>query len=376
MSMIFLLIITIIYFISGTLFLIGLIRRRNFNSSEKPFTSVVIAVRNEEKYIKNCLFDLSKQSYPNDCFEIILVDDHSEDNTGKIIKEFQKKVTNIKLLEIRERAEKFSPKKYALYEGIKKSRGEIILTTDADCRLQPKWIESMVKNFTPECGMVAGFSQISEKNKINSISIGVQALDFFSMMSAAAGAISSGFPLAASGQNLAYRKDAFYKVGGFSKIKHRISGDDILLLQMIKKYTDFRINFSFNKESFVTTYPIKSLKEFFSQRARWASNAFYQRKTDILFFIYLINLYLINLGLIIFLPLSAVFKELGLIPVCCLLLKWLTDFSVILKGAKTFDRIDLLKYFIYWELFQPAYFVFVGITGTIGKFTWKGRKYK
>ena len=88
MSVIFLLIITIIYFISGTLFLIGLIRRRNFNSREKPFTSVVIAVRNEEKYIKNCLFDLSKQSYPNEQFEIILVDDHSEDNTGKIIKEF------------------------------------------------------------------------------------------------------------------------------------------------------------------------------------------------------------------------------------------------------------------------------------------------
>ncbi|NVM02539.1 MAG: hypothetical protein HWN67_09405, partial [Candidatus Helarchaeota archaeon] len=158
------------------------------------------------------------------------------------------------------------------------------------------------------------------------------------------------------------------------KIKHMISGDDILLLQLIKKYD--KINFSFNKESFVTTYPAKSLKEFFSQRARWASNAFYQRKTDVLFFIYLIDLYLTILGLIIFLPLSLFLKELGYIPLCCLLLKWLTDFSVILKGAKTFDRMDLLKYFIYWEIFQPFYFFIVGIIGTTGKFTWKGRKYK
>ncbi|NVM04905.1 MAG: glycosyltransferase, partial [Candidatus Helarchaeota archaeon] len=295
MPVIFLLIVTIIYFVSGILFLIGLFIKRNFSSNEKPFISVVIAIRNEEKHIKNCLSDLSKQSYPNDRFEIILVDDYSEDNTCKIIKEFQKNVNNIILLEIREREEKFSPKKYALNEGIKKSRGEIILTTDADCRLQPNWIESMVKTFTPDCGMVAGFSQISEKNKIDSVFTGIQAVDFLSMMSAAGGAISLGFPLAASGQNLAFRKETFYKVGGFSKIKHMISGDDILLLQLIKKYD--KINFSSNKESFVTTYPAKSLKEFFSQRARWASNAFYQRKTDMLFFIYLINLYLTILGL-------------------------------------------------------------------------------
>ncbi|MFC1562461.1 glycosyltransferase [candidate division KSB1 bacterium] len=374
--MIFLLIITIIYSITGILFLTGLYRKKTLKNDKKQFVSLIIAVRNEEKYISDCLSDISKQTYPDNMFEVILVDDNSNDNTREIIKEFQKNMHNAKLLEIKENVKNFSPKKYALNEGIKNSIGEIILTTDADCRLKPKWIESMVTNFPEDSGMVAGFSQVCEKNKTNSIFTGIQALDFLSMMTASAGSISLGLPLAASGQNLAYRKEAFNKIGGFSKFKNRISGDDILLLQMIKKYTNFKINFSFNPESFVTTHPSKSLKDFFNQRIRWASNAFYQRKINIPFFIYLIDLYSVNIGLLIYLTLSILFKDFSFILLFCLLLKWLTDFFVLLKGAKIFDRIDLIKFFIFWEIFQPIYFTFAGIIGTFGKFTWKGRTYK
>ncbi len=371
-----LLIITIIYSITGIFFLIGLIKKKIFISRDKPFVSVIIAVRNEEKNIGGCLSDLSGQVYQDDKFEIIIVDDNSEDKTKEIIREFQKNFNKIKLLEIRENIENFSSKKYALNEGIKNSVGEIILTTDADCRLKPGWIDSMIANFTGDTGMVAGYSQVCEKDKTDSIFTGVQALDFLSMMSAAAGSISLGFPLAASGQNLAYRKEAFYEVGGFSKIKNRISGDDLLLLQLIKKHTKFKVKFSYNDESFVTTHPVKSLKEFFSQRTRWASNASYQIKTDLSFFVYLVVLYLINVGLLIFLPLSLIIREFSYIPVCCLFLKWITDSLVLLKGAKIFNRIDLLKYFILWEMFQPIYFAVVGIIGSFGRFTWKGREYK
>jgi len=374
--MIFLIIITIVYFISGLFFLFGLFRKKTFNSDETPFVSVVIAVRDEEEYIGDCLSDISRQNYPKNKFEIIIVDDNSNDTSVKIIRDFQEKMENVKLIEIKENIENFAPKKYALNEGIKKSSGEIILTTDGDCRLKYTWIESMVKNFTGDSGMVAGFSQIGERGKVDSVFIGVQAVDFFSMMTAAAGSISAGLPLAASGQNLSYRREAFYKVGGFSKIKNRISGDDILLLQLIKKYTDFSVNFSFNPDSFVCTHPSESIREFINQRIRWASNAFYQRKTDIPFLVYLINLYLLNVCLLIFLPLSLIFKGFGYIPVYCLVIKWITDLVLLLKGAKIFGRTDLLRFFILWEIFQPIYFAFVGIIGIFGRFTWKGRKYR
>ncbi len=376
MLTIILILLTIIYFITGMLFFIGLSRKKHYESNEIPFVSVVIAVRNEEEHIKNIMSDLLHQNYPKNRFEVIFVDDNSEDNTKKIIKDVCENESNIKLIELKYKNENLSTKKLALSEGIKNSYGEIILTTDADCRLKSLWIESMVKNFTPECGMVVGFSQINEEDKEDSLFIGLQALDFLSMMCAAAGATSLGYPLASSGQNLAYRKEAFQKVDGFSKIKHRISGDDTLLLQIIKKHTDFKINFSFYKDSFVSTHPLKSLKEFLNQRTRWASNALYQRKMDILFFIYLIVLYLTNVGLIIFSLISVFYRTFGSIPIYCLLSKWIIDFIVLLKGTKIFNRPDLLKYFFIWEIFQPFYFAFVGIKGSIGKFTWKGRKYK
>ena len=376
MLVIILIILTTIYFITGMLFFVGLSRKKHFESNEIPFVSVIIAVRNEEEHIKNLISDLLHQNYQKNKFEVIFVDDNSEDNTKIIIQEVCEKESNIKLMELKYINENLSTKKLAVSEGIKKSNGEIILTTDADCRLKSRWIESIIKNFTPECGMVVGFSQINEEDKKDSLFTELQALDFLSMMCAAAGATSLGYPLAASGQNLAYRKEAFQKVGGFSKIKHRISGDDILLLQIIKKHTDFKINFSFYKDSFVSTHPSKSLQEFLNQRTRWASNALYQRKTDILFFIYLIILYLTNVGLIIFSLISIFYKIFGFIPIYCLLSKWTIDFTVLLKGTKIFDRPDLLKYFFIWEIFQPFYFAFAGIKGTFGKFTWKGRRYK
>ena len=365
----------VIYIFAGLLFFIGLTVRKEVCSNEKPFVSVVIAVRNEEENIVRCLSGLSEQTYPGDNFEIVIVDDHSEDNTTGKVKEFQERLDNLRLIEIHETVKDYSPKKLALNEGIEKSKGEIIVTTDADCIVKPGWIEYMVKNFSPECGMTAGFSQISPDSKEGSFFAGIQSLDFLSMMASAAGSISVGVPLAVSGQNLAYRKKAFNDAGGFSRIKKRVSGDDVLLLQMFKKYTDYRVNFSFYKESFVTTIPCSSVKEFINQRIRWASNASYQIKTDMPFFIYLVSIYLTNLSLFITIPLSLFIRELGYLPVCCLLLKWFIDLLVLTKGAIIFKRFDLVKYFIPWEIFQMFYFITAGALGVTGKFTWKGRKY-
>ncbi|MCK4965558.1 glycosyltransferase, partial [bacterium] len=357
------------------LFTICLLRRKKSATDNKPLVSVVIAARNEEQNIKNCLLDLAVQTYPEDLFEIIVVNDNSEDNTSNIIKEFQQKINNLHLIEINRQIENFSPKKYALSEGIKISRGEIILTTDADCSLKPSWIEYMVKNFTPACGMVIGFSYTSEINTVGSICRGIQALDFLSLMTAAAGTSELSVPLAASGQNLAYRKTAFTDVGGFEKIKDRISGDDTLLLQTIKKYTPYKIRFSFYKESFVSSPPLHSLKAFFNQRIRWASNAAFLRKTDIPFLLYLTNTFILNLLLLILVPLSVFPGYQGLIPLYCLICKCIIDFIVLFSGAKIFERMNDLKYFPLWELFQPPYITLTGIFGTAGKFTWKGRKY-
>lgn len=372
---IILIITTALYMLTGIAILAGLLKRKKYNSGQKPFVSVVIAARNEENTIGNCLSDLAEQTYPNDLFEVIVVNDHSEDSTSERIREFQLKINNLHFIEIEGKIENYAPKKYALNEGIKKSRGDIILSTDADCRLKPGWIEYTVKSFTEDCGMVIGFSHVSEETSGGRIQRGIQAVDFLSLMTTAAGTVSLSFPLAASGQNLAYRKTAFLQAGGFERIKNRISGDDTLLLQMIKKNTPYKIHFSFYDETFVSSPPQPSIGAFINQRIRWASNAGFLRKTDIPFLISLIIVYILNLLLLTLLPLSIIIPSFGIAPLYCFVGKLITDLAIIYTGAKIFGRIHDLKYFLLWELFQPLHISITGILGITGKFTWKGRKY-
>ena len=113
----------------------------------------------------------------------------------------------------------------------------------------------MVRHFLPDTGMVAGFSYIKTGNSGKRLLNGVQILDFISLISAAAGGMRMGRALSASGQNLSYRRKAFEEAGGFSRISHRISGDDVLLLQLIRKTGHWKIRFADPLETAVTTRP-------------------------------------------------------------------------------------------------------------------------
>jgi len=368
-------ILTTLYVATIILFLIGLSKKIPGTNRDHLTVTVIVAARNEEYTIGNILQDLTRQTYPVSLYRVIVVNDGSTDNTQQVIDSFTRRFDYITSSNIQDIPPGFSPKKYALQCAINSSKSEIILTTDADCRVHPTWIENMVTYFTPKTGFVIGFSQFGAKNEPQNCIERLQAFDFLQMMGVAAGTCNIGVPMAASGQNLGYRRDAFMQIGGFTRIAHRVSGDDVLLLQLVKKYTDYKIVFATDPRSRAFSAPQPDLVSFINQRIRWASNGSYQLFLNIPFFAYLLLYYVFSFFILFGLSCSFFTHHHQALFLSALLIKLLADFTITLKSAVTFQRTDLLKYFPVWFVVQLPYIVYVGFLGTFGSFKWKERRH-
>ena len=369
-------ILTIIYVLVSLLFILGMFIKRSGSNKIKYTVSVIVAARNEEKNVSQLLVDLSHQTYPKDYYEVIIVNDGSNDKTEQIVTEFAQNHKNFYLVTITDIPAGYSPKKFALQTAVRHSKGELILTTDADCRVKSTWIESMISFFTPSVGMVLGFSQLGRKRDKHSFFQRLQAFDFLQLMAAAAGSCSLGFPLAATGQNLAYRKSAFQQVGGYEQVAHRISGDDVLLLQLIRRSTKWRIVFAHSSHTFNSSQPQKTLKGLINQRTRWASNASYQVLFNKPFFMYLVLVFLLNFSFFIGVPIGLLTHIRSSSVFGCLLIKIAAEFVVAICAGYHFNRPDLLKYLPVWSLLHIPYVVISGLLGVFGKFNWKERDHQ
>ncbi|MDE3000470.1 MAG: glycosyltransferase [Gemmatimonadota bacterium] len=368
----FLLISTAVYLGAALAFLVGLRRRpRPVPANAFPFVSVVIAARNEAGFIGECLQGLVSQSYPADRCEVLVVDDGSTDGTMQIATGFARAYPNVRCIESTDAFQHMAAKKRPLSEGIRAARGRVILTTDADCSVPATWISGMVSQLENGADVVIGFSQVRNAGEPLTPAERLQAFDFLALMSASAGAANLGAPLAASGQNFAYRKALFEKVGGFEKIARCPSGDDVLLLQLFRR-AGARIAFSDHPHTFVSTRRAESMAGLWTQRRRWASNARRMASLNPVFFVYLANVFLINLLIPSGIVIGAVEAAVGL-PLSCLAVKTLADLGVVWRGARRFGRTDLLPVLPVWELVQIPYTVLVGLFGTFGSFVWKGR---
>lgn len=370
------LILVFTYSLTILVFIAGMRKRRSGSMPPLEKVTVIIAARNEEASIGNILNDLCRQSYPRDRYEIIVINDHSTDGTAKVVRRFVDRTSNIQLLHVREIPPNFSPKKYAMQTAVEKASGTLILATDADCRVGPDWIRSMASCFEPDVGFIIGFSQFGRAGQSQSLLKNLQAVDFVTLMGAAAGSANLGFPLAASGQNLGYRKTAFQKVGGYDKVSHRVSGDDVLLLQLIRKYTDYRIVYASDPESFAVSEPQPTLKALINQRKRWASNGSFQIHLNFPFFLYLLQVLLYNTALMIGFFLSLILGQYILFFIGCLAARALMELIMTVRSAFYFKRTDLIKFYPIWFLVQIPYVVGVGIAGTFGSFRWKERRYR
>jgi cellulose synthase/poly-beta-1,6-N-acetylglucosamine synthase-like glycosyltransferase len=367
---------SVIYVVIIGMYTIGWFRLKTeitSRTSGSTFTSIIIPCRNEEKNIEYLLSDLEKQDFPKNRFEIIVVDDNSTDKTTDRVRQFllHHSQPAIKLIQIDEDNHRSAFKKKAINLAIDAASGELIITTDADCRMGENWLSSIVGCYESEkpkmiVGPVSFHNEQSWFEKM-------QTVEFLSLIGITAGAISIGRPIMCNGANLAYEKSSFHEVGGFGNDKFS-SGDDVfLLLKINRRFGNKSVRFLKNEAAFVFTEAKKNFREFLHQRTRWASkNKGYNLKIlSVSFTVFMMN-FLLVVGLI-----WGMFNAKLLNSVIVFyFLKLIFELPVLLGIVRFANRERMLLYALPLVFLYPLYIIVTGTMGIVASYQWKGRTVK
>lgn len=327
--------------------------------------SVIIPARNEEENIGILIAALQQQTYPKELVEIIVIDDHSEDGTAELVKQYKE----VKLLQQKEDCIN-SYKKKAIESGIAAATGDLIVTTDADCFPPKTWLETIAA-FKEEKQAVFIAAPVIINCNSSIIEI-FQALDFMVLQGITGAAVHKKNLNMCNGANLAYKRKVFYEVNGFAGVDHIASGDDMLLMHKIwKQYPDC-IHYLKSKEAIVSTQAMRTWKEFFNQRIRWASKA--KKYNDKRILPVLMLVYFLNLSFLVLLIAGFRDHRYWICVLILWLLKTMVEFPFFRSVSIFFDRQWALKWFFFFQPLHIFYTVISGLFGQFGKYEWKGRK--
>ena len=339
------------------------------NNAPTHFT-IVIPARNEAANIKACVDSILAQDYPTEFFEVIVIDDFSEDTTPDIVKEMGLSHSNIHLLSLADyfkSDEMNSFKKKAIEKAVGHAKGNWIVTTDADCIIPKHWLSLynayILKN--NPVFVAAPVMFIKESGVLNEF----QVLDFLALQGITAAAVGAGKHSMSNGANLAFEKSACIAVGGYQGVDQIASGDDMFLMHKMKVTLSNRIGYLFHPGAIVLTKTMSNWKDFIMQRIRWSSKARYYDDNSIFWVLLLVYLY--NLFLLVLLFAGAY------IPVLIsLAIKTIFELIFLTPVSKFYQLSGELRYF---PLFQPLHIVYTLVAGLFGQvktYTWKGRRVK
>ncbi len=344
-----------------------------FSSKEvKPKTrfSVIIPFRNEAENLPNLLKTIEQLNYSPHLFEVIFINDASEDISEKIIlTAIENSRFSMKLFQ--NNRVSASPKKDAISEAIKNSNFEWIVTTDADCELKKKWLKTLDafiqrNNLVMICGPV-----IYENN--GSFIENFQQLDGLSLQVVTIGSFCFNNPLLSNGANLAYSKNAFLKVNGFEGNNHIASGDDIFLLEKMKKAFSDQVQFLKSEEAIVSTKPQKSWKNAINQRIRWASKTSKQKNNASLLLGMLV--FFVNISVLAIPFLMIYNSENFIFYTTFFCFKIITDYLVI-QQTGAFFKVKFSLYNFILQTIVYAIITLLVVMGSLrGNYSWKGRRF-
>lgn len=339
------------------------------NRTFQPSTrfSIIIPARNEEQNINACLQSIAQLNYPNELFEVIVMDDFSTDATVATAQRFPfVKVLELKTL-LNEKINSY--KKKAIELGIAASTGDYIVTTDADCIVPENWLSNFafIIQQKPTVFIAAPVAMKEEGSAIKVF----QSLDFLSLQGITAASVGAGFHSMCNGANLCYSKEAFYKVDGFKGVDHIASGDDMLLMHKLYKQYPNEVHYCKAADSIVLTEPVETVAAFFRQRIRWASKA--DKYDDKRIFAVLLLVYLLNVWLLV-LAISCFFISNNLqLLLLALGIKTIAELFFLFPVARFFQKQQLLVWFPLAQPFHIVYTVIAGWLGKFGNYEWKGR---
>ncbi len=367
--------ITVLYSLLIFAFILGFNRVENFeattNDSIQTTFSIIIPFRNEAEALPELLESITQLEYLKSHYEIIFIDDASDDDSVDIIKRYCDKLSmTFSILQNNRKTN--SPKKEAINTAIHQSQFDWIITTDADCILPKKWLQTFdafIQHKQPKF-IVAPVTYVANSSFLQQF----QLLDFISLQGSTIGGFGIKIPFLCNGANLCYRKDTFLEVNGFEENTHIASGDDIFLLEKIsRKYPD-EVHYLKSSRVIVTTKPQPTFKQLLEQRIRWAAkstaytNVFSKLVSSIVF--------IMNLLLII-LFFSSVFGDISWqfsIPVFGV--KLIVDLLLLIKTTAFFKQQKVLRFYFFSSFIYPVFIMLVVISSLKSGYDWKGRKFK
>lgn len=327
--------------------------------------SVLVAARNEVNNLTSCLSSLAEQDYPLDKYEIIVINDHSTDATAEIAKSFCDNNRNFRLINLDSVISGLKGKMNALTQAIDSSKAELILITDADCRVPPQWITESVKYFTSETGMIGGMVHLSSER--SDFWHKLVDLDLMYLLGVAAASAGIGKPATVLGNNFGFRHSAYNQVGGFRKLGYSIT-EDMLLMNAIDQKTDWKIRYPLVLQTAINSNPPENFTDFVKQRKRWMIGG---RKSRPFAYFLMFTAFLTRL--IAFFGLA--WHGFSFSSLLAVLIVLACDFSVAARLAFRFSKKYLLNYFLFFEIFYLFYSVILAITFFMGNtIEWKGRK--
>ena len=363
--MIFLLGFLVVYIVLMGVLIVGQSRAPNATLTiEGPFpkVSIVVSARNEAHQISALIAAIHAQTYPKDQLELIIVDDRSTDTTREVIAQAAQQHDYIRYLRVSEGVPGWGPKKWALTQGIKAAKNEIILQTDADCRPNENWVSSMMAGFAdPKVGFVCGPAIIESKNPRLSPYF---VLDSLVPQAFIAAALRFQWPLSCTGQNLGFRRGLFMALNGYEGIHSYRSGDDDLWMHKVGSTRQVKFWYNDSHWGHVYSDAPESMKEICIQRLRYMSKSltYFKQKTPGSVLLILPTTYLMNLLCVI-----SIFLVLKW-PYITLLI-WVTRSG--LDGVLVQQFLKKIQYpvsrRVFWvtSLCHPFYYVIIGFLGPI-----------
>ncbi len=363
------------YIILILLFLTGWERLKAYDPQKHTafsMFSIVIPVRNEQHNILKLLYSLNIQAYDKACFEIIVVDDHSNDSGLQLVQKFRSKYEDLNLKIIQLPADVYS-KKEALKTGIASAQGDAVITMDADCIAGVNYLKTVNEYYRRQRPrLLAGPVRVDEKPGLFAK---LQALEFSSLIFSAAGSAGISKPLMANGANMIIDRavfDAWDK--DFLRLEYA-SGDDMFLLDHVRKtYGPQAVHFIRHDEAILTTSPADTLRQFVNQRKRWVSKSKAYRYPWLI----MVSLTVLLTALLQLALLAAAFFRPGLIFVVLLLwsIKIIFDTIVLFKVTRFLKQKSTRWWILFLSLCYPFYVIFSAFAGLLSSYEWKGRQHQ
>lgn len=337
---------------------------RKYGNTRKG-VSVIICAKNEADNLKNFLPSVLEQEYPE--YEVIVVNDCSDDETEDILKIFEQEYPHLRVTTIHKDASLTHSKKMALFLGIKAAKFEYLLMTDADCQpVSGKWISLMVRNFNKEKGFVLGYGgYLREKGLLNKY---IRYDTMFIAMQYMGMALA-GMPYMGVGRNLAYKRSIFFENKGFGPYLNLQSGDDDLFVNKLANNSNCSVEIS--QDSFTRSVPAGSFASLTKQKTRHLSTSpHYNLSSRLLLITEPLSRIIFYLAFILLMTVSSAW----LIPLILFGVVVITKTIVFGKAQKALNEKDLLLFSLLFDIFSPfinGYFLVITRRNRNRSYEWK-----